>query len=63
MKLRKRILKGIKHFKADGVFYTECDTSLFKPVKFLVSGYWIEVPPETYIFDDGEDYCFLGFVP
>jgi hypothetical protein len=27
----------------------------------LVDGYWLEIPPETYIFDFGSRFCMLGF--
>jgi Eukaryotic aspartyl protease len=27
----------------------------------LIDGYWIEIPPQSFIFDLGGKYCMLGF--
>ncbi len=60
-KVIKAMLKGITHFKIFGSYYVDCDTTQYESVFFLLGGYWIEIPPETYVLDFGSKMCYLGF--
>jgi hypothetical protein len=56
----KGMLSGIKHFKIFGSYYVSCDTTKYDSVFFALGGYWIEIPPATFIIDYGGSMCSLG---
>ncbi len=61
-KMIKKILKGTGfNFKLMGNYFVNCDTSKYESAYFLVDGYWLEIPPQTYISDFGGRFCMLGF--
>lgn len=31
-------------------------------IRLKFGGYWLEILPEDYILDHGNDYCNLGFI-
>lgn len=53
-------MKGIKHYKIFGSYYIDCDTTQYESVFFAFDGYWIEIPPETYVIDFGGNLCQFG---
>jgi hypothetical protein len=65
--IMKKLLKGIKHIKFGGRWYTSCDTSLFSSVYLLLGTYWIEISPTTFVMShsatktSGSYSCVLGF--
>jgi len=66
--LISKILRGKKYANYFGTYITTCDTSQFESVYIYFNGYWMEIPPSTYIVIMGDDgngnnICGLGFVP
>jgi saccharopepsin len=61
-KIIKKILKGTGfNFKLFGTYFVNCDTSKYSSFYILMDSYWIEIPPEAYVFDLGGTFCMLGF--
>lgn len=61
-KIIKKILKGTGfNFKLFGEYFVNCDTTKYSSFYILMDGYWVEIPPEAYIFDLGGRFCLLGF--
>lgn len=50
----------------NGVVFTECNAK-WKPLNFLIKGYWIELLPEHYIIDvsknNDSQACALKILP
>jgi len=48
-KIIKKVVANSFHFKLYGTYLVSCNLKKFKPVSFLIDGYWIEIPPEAYL--------------
>lgn len=62
---KKIIKKIVQHtgfnFKLFGSYFVSCKLAKFSSVYFLVDGYWLEIPPQTYVTNLGGKFCMLGF--
>lgn len=60
-KLINGILSGIMHFKFAGQYYIPCGLTKYKSVYLNLGGYYLEIPPATYVSNMGGSLCNLGF--
>lgn len=65
--LTSELLKGIKSAESGGSIYVSCDPSIYNSVYFLIGGYWIEIPPTSFLMNvvssTTNPQCILGFAP
>jgi len=61
-----KILRGKRHTLYSGIYLTTCDTSNFDSLFIHMGGYWLEIPPSTYIINLSSDpttpLCGLGLL-